>query len=91
MLVVGDGVQFSAWACAASVGVSPRLSDWDCRGRVLMGDNAVGTASPICGTEASIGKGEAAGMMVGVGGTKPAGLGSRNADERRFGIGSNSS
>lgn len=90
MLVVGDGVQFSAWAWAASVGVSPRLLDWDCRGRLLMGDNVVGTAPPICGTETRVGEGEAACMMVGVGGTKPTGLGSRNADERRYGIRSNS-
>ena len=89
MLVVGDGVQFSAWAWAASVGVSPWLLDWDCRGRVLMGDNVVGMFPPVCGTEASVGERGAAGTMVGVDGTKPAGLGSRSADERRYGIGSN--
>src|SRR5258706_10844071 len=56
-----------------------------------MGDTVVEPATPICGTEASVGEGEAADMMVGVGGTKPAGIGLRNADERRYGIGSNSS
>jgi hypothetical protein len=88
MLVVGDGVQFSAWAWATSVGVGSRL-DWDCRGRGLMGDGVVGTAPPICDTEASVGGGETAGMTVGVGRTKLAGIESCNADGRKCGIASN--
>lgn len=89
MLVVGDGVQFSAWAWAASVGVGMRLLDWDCRGRVFMRDRVFRTAPPICDTEARVGEGKAAGMIVGDDGTKLAGIESCNADGKRYGIGSN--
>lgn len=91
MLVVGDGVQFSAWAWAASVGVGLRPLDWDCRKSVLIGDGVVGTAPPICDTKVSVGEGEGAGMMVGVDRTKLAGKESCDADGRKYGIGSNSS
>jgi len=91
MLVVGDGVHFSTWAWAAPVGVGSRLLDWDCRGRESMGEDVVGTAPRICDTVASVGEGETAGTMVGVDSTKLAGIGSCNADGRRYGIGSNSS
>jgi len=89
MLVVGDGVQLSAWAWAASVGVGLRLFDWDCRERVLIRDSVVGTAPPICDTGASMGEGVVAGMMVGVERTRLAGKESCNTDGRRYGIGSN--
>jgi hypothetical protein len=91
MLVVGDGVQFSAWACAASVGVGLWLLDWNCREGVLIGDSVVMTASPNCDIEASVGEGEVADRMVGVDRTKLAGKESCNTDGRRYEIGSNSS
>lgn len=88
MLVVGDGVQFSAWAWAASVGVGMRLLDWDW-GRVFMRDSVFRADPPICDTEARVGEGEAAGMVMGNSGTKLAGIESCNADGKRYGIGSN--
>lgn len=90
MLVVGDGVQLSAWTWAASVGVGSRPLDWDCGRRELteIGDNVVGKAPPFCDTEAGVGGGE---MIEGVGRMRLTGIAPRDADGRRCTIGSKSS